>query len=313
MPLDPAARTVIDAFAASGPPIGTVPAPVARASSLARRLVIANPEPVYQITDRTIPGPASAIPVRIYRPSEAASLPALIWFHGGGWVLGDLEMADPTCRALANTVGCVVVSVDYRLAPETPFPGAVEDAYAAVRWAAEHGAEYGIDALRIAVGGDSAGGNLAAAVSLMARDRSGPALVHQALIYPVTDHRLETESYHANAEGFLLTRSGMRWFWEQYMGTQDWGQAYAAPLHAPSLAGLPAATVITAEYDPLRDEGEAFAAKLEAADVPVTITRYDGMIHGFFGMVGVLQPAGVARSQVAAALRQAFGGPGTAD
>ena len=306
MPLDPIARTVIEQFAAAGPPIGTVPAPEAREASKARRPVIANPEPVHEVTDRAIQGPAGDLPVRIYRPSANAGLPVLVWFHGGGWVLGDLDAADPTCRSLANESGCVVVSVDYRLAPETPFPGAAEDAYAATVWVSEHAAEIGGDPTRIAVGGDSAGGNLAAVVCLVARERGGPRIVHQGLVYPVTDHALDTPSYEENAEGYLLTRSGMQWFWDQYLGDQDRSHPYASPLRAGDLSGLPPAIVITAEFDPLRDEGEAYAARLRECGVATALHRFDGMIHGFFGMSAVLPAGREARALLVGHLRSAL-------
>ena len=259
-----------------------------------------------EVTERTIPGPATALPIRVYRPSIGAVLPGLVWYHGGGWVFGDLDMSDGTCRALANAAECVVVSVDYRLAPETPFPGAVDDAYAAVDWVAEHADQLGIDPDRIAVGGDSAGGNLAAAVCLIARERGRPAICHQVLVYPVTDHRLETESYQTNGQGYLLTRTSMEWFWGHYLGDQDRAHPLASPLLADSLAMLPSATVVTAEFDPLRDEGEAYGERLRGAGILTTITRYHGMIHGFFGMADVIQAGRTARAQVAEELRVAF-------
>jgi acetyl esterase len=200
-----------------------------------------------------------------------------------------------------------VASVDYRLAPEHRYPVAAEDAFAATCWVARHGSQLGIDTGQLAVAGDSAGGNLAAVVSLMSRDRGGPALALQALIYPVTHHNLDTRSYREHADGYLLTRNAMRWFWNQYLqGPGDGAQPYASPLLAEELNGLPPALVITAEYDPLCDEGEAYAGRLREAGVPVTLTRYPGMIHGFFRMINLLDKARAARDEVAAALRKAF-------
>jgi acetyl esterase len=261
-------------------------------------------EPVARVESRTLPGPAGEIPVRIYAPSEARRLPALVYFHGGGFVIGSLDTHDGTCRSLANAIGCTLVSVDYRLAPEHKFPAGPEDCYAATRWVVEKGAEIGVDGSRVAVGGDSAGGNLAAVVALMARDRRGPALRHQLLIYPVANHDFATASYEENKQGYLLSREMMRWFWNHYLvESQDGANPYASPLRAPSLAGLPPAHVITAEYDPLRDEGEALAARLQREGVPTTHVRYAGMIHGFFSMTAMLDVAKRAVAEAATAVR----------
>jgi acetyl esterase len=266
-------------------------------------------EEVAHVEDRSIPGPAGAVPVRVYRSAGAAkSAPSLVYFHGGGWVIGSLDSHDGLCRALANKTDAVIVSVDYRLAPEARYPAAAEDCYAATRWVAEHGAEIGVDGRRIAVGGDSAGGNLAAVVSLMARDRSGPALRHQVLTYPVADHDFDTPSYRDNAEGYLLTRGAMQWFWDHYVPNRTQrNEAYAAPLRAEKLVGLPPATVITAEYDPLRDEGEAYGARLREAGVDAVTTRYDGQIHGFVSLFEVFDQGKAGVAQIAAALRAALG------
>jgi acetyl esterase len=230
-----------------------------------------------------------------------------VWFHGGGWVVGDLETADPTARHLTVGAKCVVISVDYRLAPETKFPGAADDSYAATVWAVQHATRFNADPGNIAVGGDSAGGNLAAAVALMARDRSGPSLAFQLLVYPVISRDFDRSSYRQNAEGFGLTLDAMRWYWDHYLQhPEDASNPYAAPLVAEHLKGLPPALVITAECDPLRDEGEAFAKRLQAAGVPTTYSRYDGMIHGFFGMNAVLDKGKQAVAEACAALQQAF-------
>lgn len=308
MPLDPQARAVLDQMAALGlPPLGTLSPEETRRNMELRQAALPPGEPVASVEDRTIPGPANAIPIRIYRPASDAPLPVLVYFHGGGWVIGSINTHDSICRTLANAAACIVVSVDYRLAPEHKFPAAVEDAYAATVWCATHAATFGGDPRRVAVGGDSAGGNLAAVVALLARDQGAPSLVYQILIYPVTDYRFDTPSYRENAEGYLLTRDGMRWFWGHYLSDAAQGaHPHASPLRAQNLAGLPPALVITAEFDPLRDEGEAYAARLQEAGVPVVCSRYDGMIHGFFGMTLMLDKARQAVGEVASTLRAAF-------
>jgi acetyl esterase len=245
--------------------------------------------------------------VRIYKPEGRPPLPALVYFHGGGWVIGSLETHDGACRELANRIGCAVVSVDYRLAPESRYPAAAEDCYAATQWVAENAKALGVDAKRIAIGGDSAGGNLAAVVALMARDRGGPALRHQLLIYPVTDADFERASYRENAEGYLLTTKAMAWFWGHYVPELAQRQdGYAAPLRAKDLAGLPPAFVLTAEFDPLRDEGEAYAKRLAQAGVPTRLQRYDGAIHGFFAMGVLSQVARTAIDDAIAEVRAAL-------
>jgi acetyl esterase len=247
--------------------------------------------------------------VRVYTPRDAGAgpLPGLVFFHGGGFVLCNLDTHDGLCRGLANAAGCVVVSVDYRLAPEHRYPAAPDDCYAATQWVAKNGGELGIDVTRIAVGGDSAGGNLTAVVAQMARDRGGPKLRFQLLIYPVTQHAFETESYRENAEGYFLTVGMMRWFWDQYLEKPEHGrEAYASPLRAASFANLPPGLCITAGYDPLRDEGEAYAARLREAGVPLPATRYAGMFHGFLSMNLQLDKAREALAEAAAALRSAL-------
>ncbi|MCP5267345.1 MAG: alpha/beta hydrolase [Burkholderiaceae bacterium] len=239
---------------------------------------------VAQLEDRRIPGPHGEIPVRIYRPDVAGALPLLVYYHGGGWVVGNLETVDFPCRALANAAGCMVVSVNYRHAPEHRFPIPVDDCDAALRWVAEHAVQIGADPSRIAVGGASAGANLAAVVAHLARDRGGPALSMQLLTVPVTDYGLDTPSYRDNAVGYGLQRESMRWFWDLYLNDPAEGSdTRVSPLRAADLSGLPPAFVMTAEYDPLRDEGEAYAARLAAAGVPTQLKRYDGMIHMFLG------------------------------
>ncbi|MFW6092684.1 MAG: alpha/beta hydrolase [Pseudomonadota bacterium] len=307
MPLDPDTKKILDALESlEVPDLADLTPDEARNLQLSPPPPV--PTPVAEVADRRIPGPDEDIKLRIYTP-EAPALPGvLVYFHGGGWVIGDLDSHDETCRRLCREARLKVVSVDYRRAPETTYPGAAEDAYAATRWVASHAPELGIDPGRVAVGGDSAGGNLAAAVALMARDRGAPALRFQLLIYPVTSADFDTGSYHENAEGYLLSRRAMQWFWDQYVpDLEQRHEAYAAPLAASSLAGLPPALVQTAEFDPLRDEGEAYAAALARAGVAVTATRYDGLIHGFFGMQDAVAAARPALDQAVAALREHLG------
>lgn len=309
MPLDPQIQAVMEQVAALGfPPAHTVSPEQARANGRARPR--AKGPDVAGVEDRAIPGPDSALPVRIYTPEGTGPFPALVWFHGGGWVVGDLDSADATARNLTVSANCVVVSVDYRLAPEAKFPGPAEDCYSATEWVMQNAASINADPSKIAVGGDSAGGNLATAVCLMSRDRSGPPLGFQLLVYPVTDCNFATESYSSNAEGYQLSRDGMVWYWNHYLQSDaDASNPYAAPLQAQDLGGLPPAIVITAEFDPLRDEGEAYARRLEGAGVPTTCTRYDGMIHGFFGMAAAVDKGKQAIDQAASMLKAAFSSP----
>jgi len=243
--------------------------------------------------------------MRIYRPVLGEALPALVYFHGGGWTIGDVDTHDALCRQLALGARCVVFSVDYRLAPEHPFPVAVEDCFAATRYVAEHADELKVRA--IAVGGDSAGGNLAAVVSLLARDAGAPAIAFQLLVYPATDQRCATPSHERNAEGYLLTRDAIQYFRRHYLTHErDWSDWQASPLLAKSHADLPSALVLTAGYDPLIDEGRAYADKLRAAGVAVDYREYADMVHGFVLFGGVLDTANSAVADCCAALRRAF-------
>jgi len=260
------------------------------------------PGPEVDTEDRTIPGPNGDIPVRIYRPEGDGPFPVVVFFHGGGFVIGSITSHDATCRSLCQKAGAVVVSVEYRLAPEYPFPAAPEDCYAATSWVSEHAVELGVNSSRLAVVGDSAGANLAAVVCLMAKERGGPPIAFQALVYPVTDH-VDTESRTENAEGYLLTTAAMDWFIGHYADDETRKNPWCAPLRALDLSGLPPALVITAEFDPLRDEGEAYGQRLQDAGVPVTISRYDGMVHGFFSMTALVPRAVDAEDEVAKALR----------
>ena len=308
MPLDPQAQAVLDQLAALNlPPNHTVTPSEARANAKLRPSV-PGPE-VSTVEGRVIPGPGGDVPVRIYTPAGAGPFPVLVWFHGGGMVLGDLDTADGTARHLCVGAGCVVVSVDYRLAPEHKFPAAPEDCYAATEWVSKNAASIDVDANRMALGGDSAGGNLATVVALMSRDRGGPSLVFQLVVYPMVDRDFNTESYRSNADGYLLTRDSMIWYWNHYLGAEaDTTNPYAVPLQAKDLGRLPSALIITAEYDPLRDEGDAYADRFRAAGVPTVSSRYDGMIHGFFGMSAVLDKGKQAMSEASAALTAAFAG-----
>ncbi|WP_313024435.1 alpha/beta hydrolase [Pseudomonas lopnurensis] len=287
MALDAQMTGILAALNARGlPDMSRITATEFRAAANDKRMARAL-EPVHSIEDRQIPGPAAAIALRIYHPEAAEALPLLVYFHGGGFVLGAIDSHDNLCRALANALPAVVISVDYRLAPEHKYPAAADDAYAATLWAAAHASELGADPARLLVGGDSAGGNLAAVVSLRARDQGGPAIAHQLLLYPVCDNDLERASYQRIGKGYFIDAEMMGWFWKQYLNSPaDADQAYACPLKAESLIGLPSATVLTAEYDPLCDEGEAYAARLAEAGVATHYLHVPGAIHGFLSFLG---------------------------
>jgi acetyl esterase len=311
MAVTPEVRTVLDALAALGsPPIEEqTPQQVREAygqfSALGSRAEMAS------VTDRSCPGPAGDVPVRVYVPAaEPGPRPVLVYFHGGGWVIGDLETHDATVRALAAASGVTIVSVDYRLAPEHPFPAAIGDCMAAVRWVAEPStaAELAIDPSRMAVGGDSAGGNLAAVVAQQLRD-TGPPLRFQLLVYPATDMHFSHSSIDENADGYFLTKADMTWFRGHYCCDEDWSDPRMSPLLATDEAvrGVAPALVITAEYDPLRDEGEAYVAKLQAAGVDAKASRYDAVIHGFFSMSDLVPEGKAAIDEAAEALRAALG------
>ena len=311
MPVDSQIQQVIDALAASEfGPVHELTPQEARAQY--DRMIAARgiaPAPVGAVEDRTIPGPGGDLPVRIYRPGiRGENLPAFVYFHGGGHVIGSLDTHDATARNLCNGAGCVVVSVDYRLAPEHKFPAAAEDAYAAVRWCAAHGADIGVDSRRIAVGGDSAGGNLAAVAALMARDAGGPEIRLQVLIYPVADYRCDTGSYRTYAEGYgMLEARSMQWFRDHYLrGEADRLDWRAAPLRADDLSGVAPALVLTAQCDVLHDEGEAYAQRLRAAGVEVEYRDCEGMIHGFFTMAPAIDGAVRAQALVCEAMKATF-------
>jgi acetyl esterase len=309
MALDPDAERVLELVRLSErPPYEMLTPPEARALFLASRHVLSpEPQEVGEIRELAAPRACKAIPLRLYRSAAApaALTPGLVFFHGGGWVLGDLETHDTMCRHLANASGCAVVSVDYRLAPEHKFPAAVEDCLAATEWVAANGTALGIDSERLAVGGDSAGGNLAAVVSLLARERGAPSLRYQLLLYPPVDFEGRHESHTRLAEGYLLTGATMRWFSGHYLrGPEDVANWRVSPLHAADLAGLPPAFVLTAGFDPLGDEGIAYARRLREHGVPVQHRHVPGQIHGFLLMGKIIRAALSELDEAGAALRK---------
>jgi acetyl esterase len=267
-------------------------------------------EIVGDVSHELIPGPAGDLLARIYRPQGKGPFPVLVYFHGGGWVIANLDTYDASCRALTNAANCMVVSVAYRQAPEHKFPAAAEDAYAALQWVVTNAAQLNGDPKRVAVGGESAGGNLATVTCLMARDKKGKMPVHQMLIYPVTNYAFDTASYLEIADNpeVPLNRLGMQWFWDQYLKSpSDGSEPYASPLRVNNLKGLPPATVITADIDPLRSEGQAYAERLRTDGVTVTTTNYTNVTHEFFGMGAVLNKAKQAINEAAVGLRSGFG------
>jgi acetyl esterase len=293
--LHPQAQAVLDAQQASGAVAGPDSSP-----EEARRIYNSAPDfsgaraPVAAVEDRVLPGPGGELTVRIYSPESPSPAPALIYFHGGGWVMGSIDAVDAPLRAVANGSGCVVLSVDYRLAPEHPFPAALEDARAVLGWVAEEAGPLGVD---------GAGGNLTAATTLAERDR-GPHIAGQVLIYPVLDHDFERPSYVANGEGFGMTTDNMKWYWDHYLPDPERrSDPLASPLRATDLTDLPPALVVTAEHDVLRDEAEEYAARLRAAGVAVTLSRYDGMMHGFFRTAGAVDGGRALIDEIAGWLR----------
>ena len=313
MALDPQARAVIDLAVKSGRPAYHQLSPKDARQLFRQTRPASTPTPpeIGSVRDLAAPGPRGPLPLRVYRPAGVpASTPlgVLVYFHGGGWVIGDLDTHDVLCRQLTAESGASVVSVDYRLAPEHKFPAAADDAWAATRWVVAHAPGLGVDAGRLAVGGDSAGGNLAAVVTLLARDQGAPSIALQVLLYPVTDVAAETPSYQDFAEGYMLTRESMRWFIAQYLNTKDEAADWrASPIRARSHAGLPPALIVTAGFDPLRDEGEAYAARLREAGGRVDYACYGGMIHGFVPMGRLIDTGNRAVSHIAGSLRQALG------
>ncbi|MGH7987848.1 MAG: alpha/beta hydrolase [Candidatus Binataceae bacterium] len=310
MELDPQMKALLDQLAAAGgkPFHEMTPAQAREAiEMLFHAFRSPTPPPVGKVENRNIPGPNGEIPVRIYTPEGSGPFGALLYFHGGGWVVGTLDGYDEVCRNLTRGAGCVTVSVDYRLAPEYKFPAGPEDCYAATQWVAANARTLNVDAERLAVGGDSAGGNLAAVVAQMARDRGGPRLAHQLLIYPAIDAADDTPSQREfTQDGYILSRADMEWFWGHYLNDKDRANPYACPSRARSLAGLPPATVIIAEIDPLRDEGVNYADALGRAGVPASVKHYKGVCHGFVSLAGAVDAGKRAIADCCAGLRPAL-------
>jgi acetyl esterase len=307
VPLDPEVQKMVDRLA-DQPDVSTMSVAQARAAHKWRWPTSLRVDAIGSVEDISIPGSPS-LAARVYKPLGEGPFPLLLFFHGSGFVVSDLDTHDPMCRNFCAGARCIVLSVDYRLAPEAKFPAAVDDCYRAACWAPEFGKSAGALPGVIAVAGDSAGGNLAAVTAQRIRDQGGPKLCGQLLIYPVTDyHTPGTPSYAENATGYLLTRSTMEWFWGHYLSTpQDADNPYASPLRAASLGGLPPAMIQTAQYDPLRDEGELYARRLVDAGVPAKLTRYDGVHHGFFFFPGLIRKAELALEESCGWLRERFG------
>ncbi|MFE3078664.1 alpha/beta hydrolase [Nocardia tengchongensis] len=311
MPLSPEWQTFVDAATAAFPALGTevFDATEARAFLAARKAAPVEPIPVAGVEDWLVPGPIGApeVPVRVYRPLDAEAVPAVVvFYHGGGFVLCGLDSHDRFCRTMANDAGIIVVSVDYRRAPDARFPAAADDAYAVLRWVADHAEALGGDPDRIAVAGDSAGGNLATVAAITARDNGGPDIAFQLLMYPMLDPACDRPSHTENAEGYFTTAAHIRWYWEQYLFSDaDKSDPYANPTIA-DLTGLPPAHIATAEFDPLRDEGEAYGQRLRAAGVETEIHRWDGTVHGFMSMAFHLPETQRANASAFTALRRAL-------
>ena len=314
MPLDPQIETILGLIKQSGlPEVWQLTPDQAREQYLMRVRKLEVKQSIHRTEDRRIPGPDSDLPIRVYWPREAKPgelFPVLLWLHGGGFVIGNLDTHDSVCRMLAEQADCMVVAVDYRLAPEFKFPAAVDDSHAVLRWLASHGSEIGVDAKRIAVGGDSAGGNLAAVLSILARDQGFPPIALQLLIYPCTAPEPETASHHKFAEGYVLSRNSIVWFYKHYLRSQrDANDFRFAPLQTDDLSRLPPAFVLVAGYDPLRDEGVEYSKRLIEAGNRVTLANYEGVVHGFYLMGGAVDAARRAVAQSAAALKEVFAQP----
>jgi acetyl esterase len=309
MPVTPEVQNILDFIAAAEGPDPAQPDLAEMRDRYAALGAIESRPEMASVTDHVVAGPGGDIPVRVYVPTTGPGpRPVLVYFHGGGWTIGDIDSHDGTVRAVAEGSGVTCVSVGYRRAPEDPFPAAIDDSLAAIHWVVDNAGELDVDPDRLALGGDSAGGNLAAVAALELAAAGGPRARFQLLIYPVTDGTMAYPSIEENAEGYFLTKATMEWFWEQYVGSGDRTGPRVSPMHVPAemLAEAPEALVITAEYDPLRDEGEAYAARLADAGVPVTSARYDGMIHGFFSLRDMVPEGKAAVDQACEALRTAL-------
>ncbi|WP_229720093.1 alpha/beta hydrolase [Oceanobacillus neutriphilus] len=309
--MDAQMKTILKNIEASGsPPLGSLPPKQEREAFIATNKTPGKKlEPVNKIVNRNIQGPGGNIPIRIYNYSrDTERQPVMVFFHGGGFVTGNLETHDYICRAITNRAECVVVSVDYRLAPEHQFPAAVEDCYAATQWISQHATELNIDPSRIAVGGDSSGGNLATVVSYQAKQKGSPKLICQMLLYPLTQFSFDTVSRRENGKGYVLTKKALKYYRKHYLKTlEEAKNPFASPLLIDDVSNLPPAIIVTAEYDPLRDEGEAYGKRLKEAGVPVTLTRYNGVIHGFVAMAAFLKQGKNALEETTVLLRSAFG------
>jgi acetyl esterase len=311
MKLDPQAAQVLEWVHKAGMPDYADMSPVEARALFEKSAptLDATPEALFRVEDRKIPGPGGDILLRIYTPEEsAAPLPVMVWTHGGGFVIGSVDSYDGVCRAMCKQSGVIVVSVNYRLAPEHPHPAAVDDCFAALQWVAANAASFGGDASRLAIAGDSAGGNLAAVCTILARDRGGPELKRQILVYPATAPGCESESHHLFGVGHLLTRRMILYFFGMHSGGQVHTNDFRyAPLITPDLSGLAPALVIVAGFDPLRDEGIAYANRLKEAGNPVDLLAFDGMVHGFFSLSGYIDAGKIAIGEVVKSLRTGFG------
>jgi acetyl esterase len=305
VPLNPKIKASLDV-----PPVKFATTPIGELRASVESSVAAIPASatsVARVENRDIPGSAGPIPIRVYTPNGRGPFPLLVVIHGGGWILGSLDTADAICRSICDRVGCIIVSVAYRLSPEVTYPAPLDDCCEALQWTAGNAASLGGRGDKIAIYGGSSGANLAAAVALRNRDLDGPRLALQILIVPTLNYGFDTASYHENAESFGLTRDDMIYFWDTYLSDPSRGcEPYASPLRAKDLSGLPPTLIITAHYDPLRDDGEAYAARLHQAGVPVRLTRYLDVHHSFFGFAAVYDSAERAHQEVAEALRDAF-------
>jgi acetyl esterase len=306
-PLDPAIEQLLDSIDPAVPAIDELSLDDLRASQSPTRAWAGPDAPLARVDDCAVAGPSGAVPVRIYTPLGDAPKPLVVFTFGGGFVTGSIEIADGAARQLAAGSGAVVVSAGYRLAPEHRFPAGLDDAYAVLEWAAASAADLGADGTFLAVAGDSSGGNFSAAMTLMARDRGGPVIAHQLLVYPVLDCDLERPSYRDSADGYFLTRAAMQRFWGEYVAREeDRLDPYAAPLRAADLSGLPPATIILCLRDPLRSEGEAYAARLAEAGVPVSLAIWHDLVHAAFRMAGLSPRARAFVSSAGSALREAY-------
>lgn len=305
--LQPDVAAVLDSIALlEWPRLETLPVAEAREFALGT-LTGRPPGPeVGEVVDGKLKGAASELDYRLYRPARPGPHPIVVYFHGGGWVLGSSTVDDPFCRDLCVRSGVIILSVDYRHAPEAPFPAAPEDGLASIRWVSENAASLGGVPAQLAVGGWSAGANIAAVVCQMARDTGGPEIAGQLLVAPVTNADLATRSYQVNGDGYLLTRAMMEWFWDKYIADKDRKNAYASPLQADSLQGLPPAMVVTCEFDPLRDEGVAYAKRLKEAGVQTSHLPCAGHVHSSLTMIDIVLSGASARQSMAAALRGFF-------